>query len=606
MVAAILILQVVRGAQSWALILKLANYCIALLITSIPVGLNAVVETGLAVGSNRLSKAHGVIVSKLSVLIDLASLNVLCADKTGTLTKNELSLQEPWLLPGQQVTQEEFFLYAALAGDYTAAQQDAIDRTITARVPQRLLAEWEQIDFVPFEPGNKRTESTVVRRGEEEKTMRLVKGSPQILLQMANFGESVARQVEAQVESLAKGGYRSIGVARIDCENDCEFLGIVSLFDPLRNDTLATVRACQHLGIDLKMISGDHHAICQETARQLGMTGEILSPDFFERVSLMSKEDVRAQINATSGFAQVDPIQKHFVVESLQGDASIVAMTGDGVNDCPALKKSDIGIAVEGASDAARAAADLVLRTPGLSAIVAAVLRSRKLFQRIRNYLLFRISISISIMLCSLLLIVLHDFSLPPLALVVLVIALDVAALATAKDKVSPSRSPSQWRIKQLIAMAVLLGIVGAMEGCAAYWIGASGGLFFSSDLSDSELSALVYLALSFGSQLSVFVCRTESSFFTRRPGWSLLITVALGCATGLAIGLFAEFEGFSSLIWKDAGCVLVLCVLFFLLKDLLKVFALQGFQYMEKKNQEDELFFSQNRKLLESIVVEQ
>ena len=187
-----------------------------------------------------------------------------------------------------------------------------------------------------------------------------------------------------------------------------------------------------------------------------------------------------------------------------------------------------------------------------------------------------------------------------------LVIALDVAALATAKDKVSPSRSPSQWRIKQLIAMAVLLGIVGAMEGCAAYWIGASGGLFFSSDLSDSELSALVYLALSFGSQLSVFVCRTESSFFTRRPGWSLLITVALGCATGLAIGLFAEFEGFSSLIWKDAGCVLVLCVLFFLLKDLLKVFALQGFQYMEKKNQEDELFFSQNRKLLESIVVEQ
>ena len=295
------------------------------------------------------------------------------------------------------------------------------------------------------------------------------------------------------------------------------------------------------------------------------------------------------------------PEQKHFVVEALQA-REVVGMTGDGVNDAAALKQADVGIAVHGASDAARGASDLVFSRPGIGPIVVCIVRARKIFERLRNYLLFRISISISVLCCSFVLLLAHQFALPPLALVVLVICLDLTVLASSKDKVFPAQKPSEWRLGELVALAAVLGLLGTLEGCAAYWLGSSSALFFSEGLSDEELAALVYLALSLGSQLSIFVCRTRSLFFSRRPGWSLAITVGLGLLTAVLISVFAVFEGFRGAIVKDCAGVLLICLAFFLLKDIVKVLVLQGFKFREKSHRKHEQFYEENRKLLSDM----
>ncbi len=344
LVAAIVVMQVVRGARSMSQLLELANYAVALLISAIPVGLQAVCTTTMAVGASRLAR-HGVIISKLPVLLDLASLTTLCADKTGTLTTNKLALTDPYLHAG--ATLDELYLFAALAGDFTGAHKDAIDETICRAVDASVLLNYEQNEFVPFDPVSKRTESIVTSK-HTGMSIKCVKGAPQVLFDLADFPFGTKERVMQEVEALAARGLRSVGVCTIT-EGTGTFLGIVSLHDPLRYDTADTVNALKRLGVSIKMVSGDHRAICRETCRQLGLASEVLGPDYFQNVHLKSKETVLTEVRAAAGFSEVMPEQKHFIVSVLQGD-EVVGMTGDGVNDAAALKQSDCGIAVHGAS----------------------------------------------------------------------------------------------------------------------------------------------------------------------------------------------------------------------------------------------------------------
>jgi H+-transporting ATPase len=380
--------------------LKILQFVLVLLVASIPVAMPAVFSITMALGALGLSKEKA-IVSKLSAIEEMAGIDILCSDKTGTLTKNQLTRGTPILFAAKEA--QDCILAASLASKLE--DRDAIDTAVIAALRQpKVLETYKQEKFVPFDPVSKRTEATVV--SASGKTLIVTKGAPQVIVELAKPAADVVERAKQAVDELASKGSRALGVAQSeDGGKTWSLLGILPMFDPPRDDSKATIEKANEKGVRVKMVTGDDTAIAINIARQLGLGTHIIpAADAFPKD--MDPNNVPAPIaeaiERADGFARVFPEHKYAIVKALQGRGHLVAMTGDGVNDAPALKQADCGTAVSGATDAARAAAALILTAPGLSVINNAIDEARRIFSRITSYTIYRVALTMDIMLLRL------------------------------------------------------------------------------------------------------------------------------------------------------------------------------------------------------------
>ena len=383
------------------------SYAVVLMVASIPMAIEIVTTTTLALGSSELA-ARGAIVTRLAAIEDMAGMAILCSDKTGTLTKNVMELQEETPIYEKGQTQYTLLRYAAMAAKWREDARDALDRLTLGSVDHKSLEAVVQTNYVPFDPVVKRTEGTVIENGI---TFKTTKGAPNVLLDLcldASVGgddRQVADKVNADVKALGEKGIRSLAVAKTDPrDGKWRMLGLLTFLDPPREDTAQTIREAIAFGVAVKMITGDHLLIAKEMAKRLNLGTFVLSAEGLPMLGDDKKKPENLSQNygdlclAADGFAQVFPEHKYLIVECLRELGYKVGMTGDGVNDAPALKRADVGVAVAGSTDAARSAADIVLTEPGLSTIVHGIFCARQIFKRISNFLTYRIAATLQLL----------------------------------------------------------------------------------------------------------------------------------------------------------------------------------------------------------------
>ncbi|MFA5618139.1 MAG: plasma-membrane proton-efflux P-type ATPase, partial [Syntrophorhabdaceae bacterium] len=556
LVALILMVALFRGDKMATTL----QFALVLTVAAIPVALPTVLSVTMAVGA-RLLAAKEAIVSRLVAIEELAGMDVLCSDKTGTLTQNKLTLGEPFCVEG--IDPGQLVLYAALAS--RAEDQDTIDLAIIGSLKDdATLSKYEIVHFLPFDPVHKRTEATV--RSIDGGTFKVSKGAPQVILELAVNAGKVMPSVERAVNQFAKRGFRSLGVAMSRTEDQWEFLGVLPLFDPPREDSRETIANAQQMGVRVKMVTGDQLAIGREIAEQLGLGGNILDAIEFAETRHHEAAQLAQSIEQASGFAQVFPEHKFHIVDVLQKHGHIVGMTGDGVNDAPALKKADCGIAVSGATDAARAAADIVLLTPGLSVIIDAIKESRKIFQRMNSYAVYRITETIRVLLFMTLSILVFNFY-PVTAVMIVLLALlnDGAVLSIAYDNVRYTPRPEAWDMTRVLGTATVLGVAGVI---------ASFGLFYTGEhvfhLNRDIIQTLIYLKLSVAGQLTIFLTRTRGPFWSMRPAWILLAATMCNQLIATILSVYGIFM--TPIGWRWALAVWGYALAWFLVNDRIKL----------------------------------
>ncbi|MBU0989552.1 MAG: plasma-membrane proton-efflux P-type ATPase, partial [Proteobacteria bacterium] len=451
-------------------VLELIQFVLILVIASIPVAMPAVLSVTMALGALSLSKEKA-IVSRLQAIEEMAGVDILCSDKTGTLTKNELTLGEPVLFGAKDA--EALILAAALAS--RPENKDAIDLAVINGLKDRsLFDKYNQTKFIPFDPVGKRTEGTVT--GPDGQTSKYTKGAPQVILDLCDVDGETRTRAEKVVNDLAAKGYRTLGVAGSRADGGWHYLGILPLFDPPRDDSAETIAQAKQHGLKVHMITGDNVAIASEISGQLGMGTRIQAATELFKSNVdpthLSPEAAQKVENA-DGFAQVFPEHKYGIVKAFQDRGHLVAMTGDGVNDAPALKQADTGIAVSGATDAARAAAALILTAPGLSVIIKAIEEARQIFERMMSYTIYRIAMTIDIMFFVVLAVLSFDFT-PLTAVMIIILALldDIPIMTIAYDNTRIDPKPVRWQMSRVLSVSSVLGLLAVAETFGLLLIG--------------------------------------------------------------------------------------------------------------------------------------
>ncbi|KAI5959469.1 PMA1 [Candida pseudojiufengensis] len=533
-------------------IVPILRYTLAITIIGVPVGLPAVVTTTMAVGAAYLAKKQA-IVQKLSAIESLAGVEILCSDKTGTLTKNKLSLHEPYTVEG--VEPDDLMLTACLAASRKKKGLDAIDKAFLKSLinyprAKAALPKYKVIEFQPFDPVSKKV--TAIVESPEGERIICVKGAPLFVLKTVEddhpIPEDIHENYQNTVAEFASRGFRSLGVARKRGEGHWEILGIMPCMDPPRDDTAATVNEARNLGLRVKMLTGDAVGIAKETCRQLGLGTNIYDAD---RLGLsgggdMAGSEIADFVENADGFAEVFPQHKYNAVEILQSRGYLVAMTGDGVNDAPSLKKADTGIAVEGATDAARSAADIVFLAPGLSAIIDALKTSRQIFHRMYSYVVYRIALSLHLEVFLGLWIAILNHSLNIDLVVFIAIFADVATLAIAYDNAPYDPKPVKWNTPRLWGMSIILGLILAI----GTWITLTtmflpkGGIIQNF----GGLDGILFLQISLTENWLIFITRAQGPFWSSIPSWQLSGAVAIVDVLATCFTLF----GWWSQNWTD------------------------------------------------------
>lgn len=596
--------------------LEILRFTLVLTVAAIPVALPAVLTVTMTVGAMNLARKQA-IVSRLVAIEELAGVDVLCSDKTGTLTQNRMTVSEPKAFAGHTV--EELMRAAAFASKEENSDPIEIPIFEYLRKTGGLddMPAYRHLKFTPFDPVSKRTEATVQLA---DTTLLVTKGAPQVILELC--GERVDRQaILDAVEELAEKGYRTLGVASKRPEDGMfDFLGLIPLFDPPREDSKSTIEEAVKLGLQVKMITGDNLAIAKQIAAVLGIgttifdardlrgasTRELVqlgaivaravylkmsdgiteeeAQHFargvvkelereFERIELPEgyvkrhESEIIGVIESASGFAQVFPEDKYLIVEKLQKSDHIVGMTGDGVNDAPALKKADAGIAVSGATDAARAAADLVLLAPGLSVIVDAVKGARVTFERMKGYSIFRVAETIRVILFMTASIVVFNFY-PVTAIMIIILAFlnDIPILTIAYDNTKVDNRPVRWNMTEVLTLATVLGVSGVIS---------SFGIFYLAEeymhLSPAVVQSFIFLKLVVAGHSTIYVTRTEKHFWQKPFPSPLLFSATT--LTEILGTLFAVYGVFlASIGWGNALLVWGYALAWFVLNDFIKV----------------------------------
>jgi H+-transporting ATPase len=560
MVAVIIGMGVYRGEH----ILTLLQFALVLTVAAIPVAMPTVLSVTMAVGARLLAKKQA-IVSKLVAIEELAGVDVLCADKTGTLTQNKLTLGKPFCL--DKITDDQVILAAALAS--RSENNDSIDLAVLGGLKDKAVIKPFQVThFQPFDPVHKRTEATV--KGADGSTFKVTKGAPQVIIALAANAAAAKGAVDKAVNDFAARGFRSLGVARADGDGAWQLLGVLPLSDPPRDDAKATVATAAEMGVKIKMVTGDALAIAKETARTLGMGTNILDGATLGDSKAKESADVTRSVEDADGFAQVFPEHKFHIVDILQKHGHMVGMTGDGVNDAPALKKADCGFAVSGATDAARAAASIVLVAPGLSVIIDALKESRRIFQRMNSYAIYRIAETLRVLFVMTLSIVVFDFY-PVTAIMIVMLALlnDGAILSIAYDNVRYRNHPEAWNMRPVLGIATVLGVTGVLAAFGLVYLGKEVW-----QVPVLQLQTLIYLKLSIAGHLTIFQTRTRGPWWSTRPAWILLGAVCGTQAIATLIAVYGAWGLVAPLGWKYAGIVWGYAFAWFLFTDPIKLLA--------------------------------
>jgi H+-transporting ATPase len=537
------------------------RFALVLTVAAIPAALPAVLSVTMAVGAIALAKKEA-IVSKLVSIEELAGMDVLCSDKTGTITKNELTVAEYSVIGNNN--EQDLFLYASLAS--REEDQDPIDSAIIARASEIAgLTEkkkgYKVSDFKPFDPVRKRTEASAVAADGEK--FVVAKGAPQVILALVANKDELSSRCDHDLNSFASKGYRSLGVARTTGSRDWQFIGMIALHDPPREDSGDTIKTAQSMNVKVKMVTGDHVAIAKEIAHAVNLKTNIVTA---ESITNLPDAEAGRIAEEADGFAQVYPEHKYRIVELLQKRGHIVGMTGDGVNDAPALRKADAGIAVAGATDAAKSAADIVLTKPGLSVIVDAIKESRKIFQRMKSYAIYRIAETIRVLFFIVASIIAFNFY-PVTAIMIVLLAVfnDAPIMAIAYDNVHYSSHPNRWQMNEVLVLATYLGILGVFFSFFIFYLGKSVMHFDS-----GTLQTFIFLKLAVAGHLTIFLARTRNYFWTIRPSGALFWS-AVG--TKLLATLVAVFGVFIAPIgWTNAGIVWAYAFGAFVFTDAVKV----------------------------------
>jgi H+-transporting ATPase len=553
LVALIVAVSLLRGTS----VTSTLEFALVITIASIPVALPAVLSVTMAVGARYLARREAV-VSHLPAVEEMSGVDVLCADKTGTITKNELAIADVAVLD-RGAGRDEVLRQAALTAESDAA--DPIDRAIIAALAQP-LGDVRVLDFAPFDAGRKRAEARVEEPDGRE--YRVAKGAVQAILDLVGDSARGAQLVSETTTAFAAKGYRALAVARAE-DATWRLTGVLAIQDPPREDSRETLGLARELGVDVKMVTGDRVEIAREIAAEVGLGEEILQASAIEQ---LEDDALAASVESADGFAQVVPEDKYRIVKALQARGHIVGMTGDGVNDAPALSRADAGIAVSGATDAARAAADIVLLSPGLSVIVEAIHRAREVFRRMTNYAIYRITETIRVVLfVTLSIVAFNFFPVTPIQIVLLAILNDGAILTIAYDRVKPSPRPERWDLREVLSIATVLGLGGVVESftLVAIAVGPLG-------IGHAEVQTLMYLKLSVAGHLTLFVARTRGRMWSHRPAWIVLIAVVgtqIVATTIAATGLLMK-----PLRWELIALAWGYAVVWILLLDQLKLIA--------------------------------
>ncbi|MGA9777802.1 MAG: plasma-membrane proton-efflux P-type ATPase [Limisphaerales bacterium] len=588
--AAILLLtMLVRGEP----VLALFQFALILVVAAIPVAMPAVLSVTMAIGAVVLARKKAIL-TKLEAIEEMAGMDILCSDKTGTLTQNKLTLGEPALFGAKDV--QELILAGALASK--AEDRDAIDMAVLNGLKDTAaLKAFKQTKFVPFDPVHKRTEADIQGLGGQ--SFKVAKGAPQVILGLCQPPDDVAKAVNAKVNEFAGKGFRTLGVARSDGAEGWQFLGLLPLFDPPREDAANTICEANEHGIHVKMVTGDNTAIARQIAGQLGLGDNIHTADEFFKDT--SEDDVilpkaAAAVEAAEGFAQVFPEHKFQIVKALQSRGHIVGMTGDGVNDAPALKQANTGIAVSGATDAARAAAALVLTAPGLSVIVQAVETARTIFERMNSYAIYRITETIRIMFFVVLAMIVFKFY-PITTVMIILLALlnDLPILTIAYDNTWLDPKPVRWDMRRVLTIATVLGLIGVAETFGILVIARE---WFQ--LTNAQIQSFIYLKLAVAGHLTLFVARTRRPFLTKPYPAPILLAAILG--TQALAALIVGFGWFvEPIAWKYVGFVWLYCLVWVFLEDWAKLHIYHHLELAAKRHRK---FLEQIKKPLHSHTV--
>ncbi|RID44296.1 hypothetical protein BRARA_I01103 [Brassica rapa] len=513
---------------------------LVLLIGGIPIAMPTVLSVTMAIGSHRLSQ-QGAITKRMTAIEEMAGMDVLCSDKTGTLTLNKLSVDKNLV---------EVFCKGVEKDQRTALTYIDSD------------GNWHRVS----------------------------KGAPEQILDLANARPDLRKKVFGCMDKYAERGLRSLAVARQVVPEKTkespgapwEFVGLLPLFDPPRHDSAETIRRALNLGVNVKMITGDQLAIGKETGRRLGMgtnmypSAALLGTDKDSNIASIPVEEL---IEKADGFAGVFPEHKYEIVKKLQERKHIVGMTGDGVNDAPALKKADIGIAVADATDAARGASDIVLTEPGLSVIISAVLTSRAIFQRMKNYTIYAVSITIRIVFGFMLIALIWEFDFSAFMVLIIAILNDGTIMTISKDRVKPSPTPDSWKLREIFATGIVLGGYQAVMSVIFFWAIHKTD-FFSDKFgvrsirdNNDELMGAVYLQVSIISQALIFVTRSRSWSFVERPGALLMIAFVIAQLVATLIAVYADwtFAKVKGIGWGWAGVIWIYSIVTYFPQDLLK-----------------------------------
>ena len=608
--------------------LEILRFALVLTVASIPVALPAVLSVTMAVGAVNLARRKA-IVSKLTAIEELAGVDVFCSDKTGTLTKNEMHVTEPVVLPGYE--ERELFETAAWAS--LRENNDPIELPIfqylSEHFPETDKEAFKRISFTPFDPVRKRTEAEIEFDG---KHLQALKGAPQVLIGMADLDDDETRKLTDTVDQMAAKGYRTLAVGRKHENSPLQLLGLIPMYDPPRDDSGQVITDMQDHGVEVKMITGDNLAIAREIGAMLGLKQQtmnsgqlsgtasnellqlvsVLTAAIYERLKpevthkeaqrfatdvmenvetlydtrLLEREFIHTHesaivemIESVNIFAEVIPEDKYRIVDTLQKAGHFVAMTGDGVNDAPALKKADCGIAVSNATDAARGAADIILTAPGLGVINEAVKQSRITFERMKSYAVYRIAETIRVILFMTASILLFNFY-PVTALMIILLALlnDIPILAIAYDQTKVSPRPVRWKMAELLTVSTMLGTIGVI---------ASFGLFYilvELKFPNNVIQSLIFLKLAVAGHATIFLTRTED-WFWKRPFPSKLLLHASFWSALLATLIVVYGFLVAPVGWEYAIWVWVYALAWVVLNDMVKMWA---YRLLRKRNNHD------------------
>jgi len=521
----VVLLTVIRGVP----LIGLLPLLLVLLMSAIPIALPVLLTVAMAVGSKDLAK-RGVLVTRLSASEDAATMDVLCVDKTGTITMNQLAVTE--VMPLDGASEADVIVSGALASQ--EADQDPMDLAFIAAAKERHVFDglpvFKPISFAPFDAKNRRTEAVIEQNGVR---IRVMKGAVRTIAEACRLEASSIAELESRVSQSAGKGYRTLAIARGSEKGPVKLLGLVSLMDPLRPDAKQLIATLRDLGIAVKLLTGDALEVADNIAGQVGLPNVRRISDLKE-VEAKSAEHATDAFNGVDGFAEVFPEDKFLVVQKLQAAGHVTGMTGDGVNDAPALREAEVGIAVSTATDVAKGAASVVLTEPGLTNIVTLVEQGRTIYQRVVTWIINKMSHTIlKASFVSIAYVATGKFVISAFAMLILTFVMDFATIALATDHVQPSKKPETWNIGGLISVAVMLGVAMVVEGLLLLAIGWHR---FGLATNAGALTTFSYLLMLYFSLFSILNSRERHAFWSTVPSTPLIVAISSVAIAGTAL----------------------------------------------------------------------